>query len=476
MTFWPQTRHSAPVDPLKRRWVTTRTDVVHATVPVLQNIAYRLEFLRPALDRLWALTADDLRPVNQHPEHPLRVLQGIADLRTGKPFAYIDAIIDAATDWLTTPSRLSPFDVVEPILAVEGADEVHSDMTLTFYSFRIDPVLMRPVRQRVIDLAFTQASSPDIASAVRAIKTLEQAIRGPIGLYNREPTDDERDSWALEFVPIIERLGQLGAEPDRDPAIRLAIRQALDWHAARSHTATKQAAQTALASLAVTVEDNLAACLQAGWNQTAMQSGVSFEEAEREQREEFRRVAAAISEGRNDQEVLDRLENRLRIQRMASERGDESGRFIAEFLTGRPSAATLLCQRALAGGLPELASFTGIAIGILASSGDADAIALASSMLAADDTKLQWGAASGMSWNRAGRAGLLPGEDSVLAGMAAHDNADVRAMAGRAAFVIALSDTAAALDLLTKIEFRGSRQVAASTLERVPASGPAELV
>ena len=198
-------------------------------------------------------------------------------------------------------------------------------MTLTFYSFRIDPVLMRPVRQRVLDLAFTQASSPDIASAVRAIKTLEQAIRGPIGLYNREPTDDERDNWALEFVPIIERLGQLGAEPDHDPAIRLAIRQALDWHAARSHTATKQAAQTALASLAVTVEDNLAACLQAGWNQTAMQSGVSFEEAEREQRDEFRRVAAAISEGRDDREVLDRLENCLRIQRMASERLDESG-------------------------------------------------------------------------------------------------------------------------------------------------------
>ena len=175
----------------------------------------------------------------------------------------------------------------------------------------------------MIDLAFTQASSPDIASAVRAIKTLEQAIRGPIGLYNRKPTDDEHDAGP----PSSCRSSSASASrrrPDRDPAIRLAIRQALEWHAARSHTATKQAAQTALASLAVTVEDNLAACLQAGWHLTAMQSGVSFEEAERELREEFRRVAAAISEDRNDQEVLDRLENRLRIQRMASERGDES--------------------------------------------------------------------------------------------------------------------------------------------------------
>ena len=44
-----------------------------------------------------------------------------------------------------------------------------------------------------------------------------------------------------------------------------------------------------------------------------MRGGLSFEEAERAQREQFRSVAAAICEGRNDQEVLDRLENRLRI-------------------------------------------------------------------------------------------------------------------------------------------------------------------
>src|SRR5215469_7416252 len=93
-------------------------------------------------------------------------------------------------------------------------------------------------------------------------------------------------------------------------------------------------------------------------------------------------------------------------------------------------------------------------------------------MLAADDTKLQRGAASGLSWNRVGRGGLLPGEAAVLAAMAAHDNADVRAMAGRAAFVIGLSDTATALDLLTKIEFRGSRRVAADTLSGFVLQGP----
>jgi transcriptional regulator with XRE-family HTH domain len=462
----------APVDPVEHRWAATRADVVYATVPVLQNVAYHLEFLRPALNRLWALALDDQRPTNQHPEHPLRVLRGIADLRTGKPFVYIDAVIDAATDWLTAPSRLSPFDVLEPILAVEGSDEVSSDMALTFHSFGVDPVSVRPVRQRVVDLAFTQAESSDVPSAVRAIKTLEQAIRGPIGMFNREVTDNERGCWAIEFLPVIERLGQLGADPDRDPAIRLAIREALGWHADHSETATKEAAQTALASLVTTIEDDLAACLHADWGRMAMRTGLSFEEAERAQREEFSRVAAAISEGRSDQQVLDRLEHRLRIERLASERVDGSGRFIADFFAGQPSAATLLCERALAGDLPELSTFIAIAIGVLANAGDAGAIAFASSMLATDDTKLQWGAASGLSWNRAGRVGLLPSEDAVLAAMAAHDNADVRTMAGHAAFFIGLADTAAALDLLTKIEFRGSRRVAAEALRGLVLQGP----
>ena len=463
---------SAPVDPSERHWGATRDDVIYATAPVLQNVAYRLEFLPPALDRLWALAQNDQRPANRHPEHPLRILREIADLRTGKPFTYIHAVIDAATSWLTKPSRLSPFDVIEPILAVEGSDQVSSDTALTFYPFGIDPDSVRPVRQRVVDLAFAQAMSPDVPSAVRAIKALENAIRGPSMMFNRQVTDTERNAWAAEFLPIIQQLGQVGGDPDRDPAIRLAIRQALSWDADHSTTVTKDAARTALGCLVTTIEDDLAACLHAGWDRMAMRSGLSFEEAERAQREEFRRVAAAISDGRDDQDVLDRLENRLRIERLASERIDGSGRFIAEFFTRRPSAAVLLCKRVLSGDLPELAAFTAVAIGVLANHGDADVIACASAMLTTDNPKLQRGAASGLSWNRAGRVGFLAGEDTVLAAMAAHDNADVRAMAGRAAFLIGLSDSAAALNLLSKIEFRGSRRVAADALSGFLLQGP----
>ena len=114
---------------------------------------------------------------------------------------YIDAVIDAAKDWLTTPSRLSPFDVVEPILAVEGSDEVSSDMTLTFYSFGIDPVSVRPVRQRVVDLAFMQAESSDIPSAVRAIKDAHSGHpRSDRPCSTGKSADSERERWAARVL------------------------------------------------------------------------------------------------------------------------------------------------------------------------------------------------------------------------------------------------------------------------------------
>jgi hypothetical protein len=78
-------------------------------------------FAAGALCLLWSLAQDDDRPTNQFPDHPMRVLAEMAELGTGKPFDYLFAVIDAAESWLGEPAKLSPLDVLEPMLAVEGA-------------------------------------------------------------------------------------------------------------------------------------------------------------------------------------------------------------------------------------------------------------------------------------------------------------------------------------------------------------------
>jgi len=311
------------------KWAATRIDVVQATVPVLRNVAYHLEHLRPALEILWSLAQEDTRPTNQYPDHPLRVLQHIADLGTGKPFVYIHEVVDAATEWLDSTSELSPLEVMNPILATEGTDESSSDLTLTFRTYGIDPSSVRDVRDRVVELAFEQAVGEGVLAADRAIKALEQAIRFPMGMFGRQPSLSEREDWGATFVPIIERLGEIGADPAHDPAVRIAIRQAVGWHAEHSNiVATKAAAQATLDALVRTPEDDLALCLHDGWGHMAMRSGLSFEEADAARVKEFRRVAEVISTDQTKREVLDQLERRLQIEHDTSTGNSSAGRFL----------------------------------------------------------------------------------------------------------------------------------------------------
>lgn len=451
---------------------TSREDAVHAIAPVLRNIACHLEFLRSALDLLWSLAQGDKRPPNQHPDHPLRVLKELADFRSGKPLEYIEVVVDAASSWLAEPSKVSPFDVIEPVLAVEGCDHVSSHFALTFYPFAVSPDAVRDIRSRVIKLAVEQARSGDVSAAVRGIRALENSIRGPVGMFGRSPSDEEQAAWSKEFVPVIRALGRIGAEPEHDPAVRVAIREAVRWHAAYGPRNTKTAANLVLDSLATSLDDELAQCLHDGWGSGDLGTASSYAEAECERAARFGRVARAMSEGRDDDEVLQHLEERLHVERTALDGGGSSGRFLWEVFAARPTIAIRLCEAVLSGSYPELTGFVAPALSVLANAGDARAVALADAMADSPSVRLQRAAAGALSWNRGGRTKLLGGERELLTRLAEHADELVRASMGRAVYLIGLSDTTEALDLLARVEFGQSTKVAAESLSSLAPRGP----
>jgi transcriptional regulator with XRE-family HTH domain len=443
----------------------TRDDVVHAVAPILRNIGYNLAYLRESLDILWDLAQTDNRPTNQHPDHPLRILADLADLRSGKPLTYLDTVIDAATNWLQSPvtDGPSPFEVIEPILATEGMDPVSTDSSITFHAFGIRPDTVRDLRSRVIDLALREARTDDIVRAVRGVNALETAIHEPIGMFNRQPSDAEHEAWAAAFLPVIEALGDLGAEPDHDPAIRLVIREALGWHAANSNTDTKAAAQAALAKLHTSLQDELAMCLHDGWGRLSTRDGLDFEAAEQQRITDFTRVGNAITQARTEDEVLDQLEYRLRVERTALKGSSGSGRFLFDLFEAHLPLAVRLCERALANELPELTRFAPSALAALADVGDPRAIDFASAMIAGRP-ELRVPAAQALTWNRGLRTHLLDGEFDLLVQVATDDDEVLRELAGRAVYLLGLADKARALELLSQIVFRGSKRTAAEAL------------
>jgi hypothetical protein len=441
--------------------------------PVVRNVAYHLGLLPEALDILWSLAQEDDRATNQFPEHPLRILAELAELRTGKPFEYLFAVIDRAKSWLdeTGTSKISPFDVLEPMLAVEGSEQVSSGLSLTFYAFGLTPESVRDVRARVIELAVEQAKTAGAVEAVRGVKALEHAIRGPHGMFGRQPSAEEADLWAHEFVPTIEQLGAIGSDPTRDPVVRIAVRRALAWHAEHGPDVTRPAAADALSGLHREFVDDLALCLHDAWGRLGLRRRGDYQKAEQEHQAEFRRVAAELVDGRSTSDVLDLLEQRLGIERAALDGIDSAGRFLWEAFAAGPEIAIAVLDQVGTDRYPELTAFAAVAIGTLAEQ-EHDAVIGHARRLYESDVVLKRRVAHALSWNRGRRQHLLPGELELLTEMASDPDEMVRASTGRAVFMIGLSDKASALELLSKIEFGSSGKVAGEALSALIQQGP----
>ena len=139
--------------------------VIPGGPPARPAVAYNFGSKSEACELLWPLAQLDGRPTNQHPEHPLRVLRDLAEFGVSKPIAYIEAIIDIASRWFADGQQLSPFDVLEPILATEGSAQSYSDHTISFRPYALNVEAVLPLRQRHLDLAFAESRSADLRRA-----------------------------------------------------------------------------------------------------------------------------------------------------------------------------------------------------------------------------------------------------------------------------------------------------------------------
>ncbi|AXI76137.1 hypothetical protein C7M71_000225 [Peterkaempfera bronchialis] len=146
LVSWAMAHPSAPITAdigfgYKRAF--TDDDVRQALPSVLRAVAYHPEFHAGAAGLLWELGRDDSRPTNQHPDHPLRVLEEFAGFTRFGPTVYQQILVAQVERWLgrqPAESLHQPLSVLSPILATDGHDEVwHRPDTLTFIAYMVPP-------------------------------------------------------------------------------------------------------------------------------------------------------------------------------------------------------------------------------------------------------------------------------------------------------------------------------------------------
>lgn len=440
----------------------TYDDVLHKLPPLLRGIGYHLSHLPRVLDLLWDLGRGDNRPTNQHPQHALRVLHDLAALELGKPLAFNHAVVDAVERWLAEEhdNRLSPFEVLGPMLTTEGSEDRAVGHQMTFRPFVLTPESVASIRQRVLELAFEGLRSPDLHVAVPAVRVIESALRYPHGLFGHQVEDAERDAWTPEFVDTLDRLARVVTSTDLDPVVVIAVRQAIRWHADHSETDTREAAERVRAVLPDREDDHIAVALFDGWARLADGPRVDFAKAQADRAERTHAVAVSVVSTRSNEELVELLEDRLAAQRLLSETRGNPGPFIWALIEASTGLGVAIVQRVASDPASPLLEVAATALAAVGEHAPTDFIATVRELLDSEDLRVRQQVAQALGWNRGARTTVVEGELDLLRRLAGDEDEYTRLCVVRAVQRLAQNLPDESVQLIGEVRFADSAAVA----------------
>ncbi|WP_371480707.1 hypothetical protein [Kitasatospora sp. NBC_00315] len=429
----------------------TDTDVQQALPAALQAVAYHSDFLPQAAGLLWHLGRDDTRATNQHPQHPLRVLEGLAGFTRLGPTNHQRILIAQVERWLKRtsdgPSAHAPLAVLAPLLATDGHDERWTPGALTFRPYVLMPTPeILDLRRSVLDVAFAELGHDRLERASAAVTLIGAALTLPRGGFGLNVTPEMQQPWLPHLAEVLARLGRYVLDHTLAPAILVAIRSELQWLAHYGPDDLRQLAASVLPPTLKSPDYELARALHGGPTDPESSPGPSnWLQA---QETLFADVAGTLTSW-TDEQVIARIDALLSEERSVF--GTDAGRarpFIWDLITRRPAVGEALCGRALADPTGPFVPLVSIAL-----------IAMGN---ATGDRSVHWGHRLASSGNvelarevahafgiQRGRPDLLNGEPSLLRELAAHEDRIVRAAALGAARRISVQNKELVIELLT---------------------------
>lgn len=213
--------------------VPSQEDVLRAVPSVLRGIAYNAQFTVRACDLLWELGRDDPRPPNSNPDHALRVLEDLAEYQEHKPVEFNEVVLSAVLSWMERPGvhdhLHSPLDILDPLLVRIGQSHRAEGSVFELSAMQINPDATKSLRRQVFEQVAILARSENLKVAVRAISSLEEAVRPLLPVYGLELSEKDHEAWHPEQLHILGILSDLCHE-QHDPLVYLMCARAVGWH------------------------------------------------------------------------------------------------------------------------------------------------------------------------------------------------------------------------------------------------------
>lgn len=427
-----------------------------AASEVLRAAAYDHEHFPRAVDLLWRLAADNKRPTNQHPQHPMRVLAELAGIELTGPSIRHDLMLTAVERWMTLPGPTvcDPLDVLQPMMAAEGHDDIWDADAYVMRSYPIDPrdPAVFALRDRVLDLALAQLRADDAHRVRAALELVGAALIGPIGAFRLKVTDEDRALWDEPFLNTLTRLRRTLSEIRLAPVLYVTLRYKLQWLGEHGRATLRQAVREVLACVPLDLDNQLARALHGG---PADLPEDSAEPADLSQRHEavsalFQSVISQFDQLSVGQ-VVELVEGTLAALRDVF--GHKSGTarpFLFDLTKSKPDIGAALAARMQNDPDGSLSHEASIVLIALAQVDGPRALDAAYRLLATGSERLAWQIAVAFGTQR-GRPELVDGEDELLRILVGHVNPQVRAHAIAAVHNLARTRPDLAVELLTMV-------------------------
>ena len=107
---------------------------------------------------------------------------------------------------------------------------------LVFRPFTLRDENVKLIRHRSLSLVVNCLSSSDLRVSLRALRSLESALREPVSVFGMKISDEDREQWRPEQLEILTHIGKL-ARRSSEPLVLLRIKESLWWH--RSYSASE---------------------------------------------------------------------------------------------------------------------------------------------------------------------------------------------------------------------------------------------
>ncbi|MEV6928448.1 hypothetical protein AB0M46_28725 [Dactylosporangium sp. NPDC051485] len=217
--------------------------------------------LADVFDLLWQLARTDASPPHQDPDHPVRVIEQLAELGAADSLAAADVLLDRVAVWLAEPADTawcrSPLSMIEPLLAKSGTTQHWQPGALEFRPYTVAPAAVRAIRDRMRQLLAAAMGGADVATAVEAARLLGIALSEPVAYFGRTMPDDTTLAWVDDDLQTLAVLSASAAAAT-EPLVRCRIRAAVTWTAAHAISAAlRQDSRALLTAIEAHDEDEL---------------------------------------------------------------------------------------------------------------------------------------------------------------------------------------------------------------------------